>query len=167
MLLDPMSDELVVAVDESAFKRAMSYFASGVTVVTTEHAGHWFGLTVSAFCSVSLRPPLVLVCIEKSVRAHDAIPKAERFAINVLREDQEEISRRFASRMENKFEGLPTRTGLLKLPLLEGTIATIECRLHDTLPGGDHTIYVGEVVSAETREGKPLMYFRAGYHALR
>jgi flavin reductase (DIM6/NTAB) family NADH-FMN oxidoreductase RutF len=69
--------------------------------------------------------------------------------------------------MENKFEGLPTRTGLLKLPLLEGTIATIECRLHDTLPGGDHTIYVGEVVSAETREGKPLMYFRAGYHALR
>jgi hypothetical protein len=75
MLLDPMSDELVVAVDESAFKRAMSYFASGVTVVTTEHAGHWFGLTVSAFCSVSLRPPLVLVCIEKSVRAHDAIPR--------------------------------------------------------------------------------------------
>lgn len=162
-----MSEQLVVAVDESEFKRALSHFASGVTVVTTEYDGHWFGITVSAFSSLSLRPPLVLICIEKSVRVHDAIAKAERFAVNLLREDQEEISRRFASRMENKFEGLSTHLGLLKVPLLQGSIGVIECRVHETLPGGDHTIYVGEVVAVEVREGRPLIYFRAGYHALK
>ena len=161
-----MAEELVVAVDESEFKRALSHFASSVTVVTTEHEGHWFGITVSAFSSLSLRPPLVLICIDKSVRAHDAIARAERYAVNILRDDQEEVSRRFASRMEDKFEGLRTRTGVLKVPLLEGTVATIECRLRESLPGGDHTIYVGEVVAVETREGNPLLYFRAGYHRL-
>lgn len=162
-----MSEELVVAVEESEFKRALSYFASGVTVVTTEHDGQWFGITVSAFSSLSLRPPLILICIEKSVRAHDAIARAERFAVNLLREDQEPVSRRFASRMENKFEGLSTHSGVMKVPLLPGTIGAIECRLHDTLPGGDHTIYVGEVVAVELHEGRPLLYFRAGYHTLK
>lgn len=161
-----MAEELVMAVDESAFKRALSHFASSVTVVTTEHDGEWYGITVSAFSSLSLRPPLVLICIDKSVRAHDAIARSERYAVNVLRDDQEEVSRRFASRMDDKFQGLPTRMGLLKVPLLEGTLATLECRLRDTLPGGDHTIYVGEVVAAETSEGNPLLYFRTGYHRL-
>jgi 4-nitrophenol 2-monooxygenase / 4-nitrocatechol 4-monooxygenase, reductase component len=162
-----MSDELVVAVEESTFKRALSHFASGVTVVTTEYNGEWFGITVSAFCSVSLHPPLVLICIDKSVRAHDAIAKAERYAVNILRDDQEHLSRRFASRIEDKFDGIPTRMGLLKVPLLEGTLTTIECRLRESLPGGDHTIYVGEVVSAGSRDGNPLIYFSAGYHTVK
>ena len=162
-----MSEPIITAVDASAFKRALSAFASGVSVVTTEHQGHWFGITVTAFSSVSLNPPLVLICIEKSVRAHDAIAKAERYAVNILSENQEEVSRRFASRAENKFEGLSTRMGELKVPLLEGVLATLECRLRETLPGGDHSIYVGEVVSVKTYDGKPLLYFRAAYHKLK
>lgn len=161
-----MSEPIVTAVEPNEFKRALASFASGVCVVTTEHQGQWFGITVSAFTSVSLTPPLVLICIEKTVRAHDAIAKGERYAVNILSERQEELSRRFASRAENKFEGLETHLGVLKVPLLEGVLATLECRLRDTLPGGDHTIFIGEVVSVKIFDGKPLLYFRAAYHAL-
>jgi flavin reductase (DIM6/NTAB) family NADH-FMN oxidoreductase RutF len=158
--------DLVVAVEESRFKQALSYFASGVTVVTTEFEEKRYGLTVSAFCSVSLRPPLVLVCIEKSVRAHDLIPRAEKFAVNVLAANQEDISNRFASRIDDRFAGVATHTGLLGIPLIDGAIASLECRLYDTLPGGDHTIFIGEVVSAELHQPDPLLYFRSGYHRL-
>lgn len=159
--------ELIVAVDEGAFRNAMSRFASSVTVVTTEYDGHWHGLTVSAFSSLSLRPPLVLICIEKSVKSHDAIARAEKFAVNVLRSEQEEISRRFASRVEHKFEGLATRSGKLGIPLIEGALANIECRLFETLGGGDHSIFVGEVVNADVFDGEPLLYFRGGYRFLK
>lgn len=159
--------ELVVAVDESRFKQAMSYFASGVTVVTTEHAGHRYGVTVSAFASLSLNPPLVLICVEKSVRAHDVIPKAERFAINVLTEEQETVSNRFAAKVDDRFAGIATHEGQLGVPLIDGALASIECRLHDTLAGGDHTIFIGEVVNTEIRDAAPLIYFRSGYRGLR
>lgn len=159
--------ELVVAVDESRFKQAMSYFASGVTVVTTENGGHRYGLTVSAFSSLSLNPPLVLICVEKSVRANEIIPKAERFAVNVLSAEQEAVSNRFASKIDDRFEGIATHEGLLGVPLIDGALAAIECRLHDTLAGGDHTIFVGEVVNTEIRDGAPLIYFRSRYRALR
>lgn len=158
-----MSEQMIVAVEPDEFRQAMSRFASGVTVVTTEHDGQLYGLTVSAFSSLSLRPPLVLICIEKSVRAHAAIAKAERFAVNVLTAAQQEISSRFASRSDDKFSGIPWHEGSLRVPLLDGTLAAIECRLHETLPGGDHTIYVGEVVNTELREGAPLLYFRSQY----
>ncbi|MHB0970123.1 MAG: flavin reductase family protein [Thermoanaerobaculia bacterium] len=159
--------ELVVAVDESRFKQALSYFASGVTVVTTESGGHRYGLTVSAFSSLSLNPPLVLICVEKSVRAHDLIPKAERFAVNVLSSEQEAVSNRFASKVEDRFEGIATHEGQLGVPLIDGALAAIECRLHDTLAGGDHTIFIGEVVNTEIHEGSPLIYYRSRYRALR
>src|SRR5687767_6224805 len=120
--------ELVVAVDESRFRQVMSQFASGVTVVTTEVDGQLHGLTVSAFCSLSLRPPLVLICIEKSVRSHDAIAKAEKFSVNFLAQDQENISQLFASRTENKFAEVQTSPGRLGAPLIEGAVAAIECR---------------------------------------
>lgn len=152
-----------MAIDEAGFRKAMSRFASGVTVVTTEHEGVSFGMTVSAFSSLSLVPPLVLVCVEKSARIHDAIPRAERFAVNILREGQEAVSKRFASRGEDRFEGIRTREGKLKVPLLEESLAIVECRLHASLPGGDHTIFVGEVVTAEIGEGKPLLYYESTY----
>ncbi|HEU5163768.1 MAG TPA: flavin reductase family protein, partial [Thermoanaerobaculia bacterium] len=141
-------------------------FASGVTVVTTEAGGVPFGMTVSAFSSVSLVPPLVLVCIEKSARIHEAIPKAERFAVNVLRAGQEALSNKFASRGEDRFEGVRVREGKLKVPILEESLAIVECRLHASLPGGDHTIFVGEVVAAEISEGEPLVYFRSAYNTI-
>ncbi|MCS6842445.1 MAG: flavin reductase family protein [Roseiflexus sp.] len=154
-------------VDESRFRQLMGHFASGVTVVTTEYEGQLFGLTVSSFCSLSLHPPLVLICIDKKVRAHDAIAAARRYAVNILEKHQEYLSRRFATPEIDKFIGVAWRFGQLGLPILEGTLASFECRLTDTFPGGDHSIFVGEVQNGEIREGSPLIYYRRGYHELR
>jgi flavin reductase (DIM6/NTAB) family NADH-FMN oxidoreductase RutF len=153
-------------IDEAAFRQAMSHFPSGVTVVTTEHDGRSYGMTVAAFASLSLRPPLVLICVEKSVKTHDAIIAARKFGVSILSSGQAEISSRFASRIDDKFAGVELTTGELGVPLIAGALTTLECRVHDQLPGGDHTIFVGEVVDARTRDGIPLLYFRSGYREM-
>jgi flavin reductase (DIM6/NTAB) family NADH-FMN oxidoreductase RutF len=145
----------------------MGHFASGVTVVTTEHMGLLHGMTVSSFSSLSLKPPLVLICIDKGVSCHDAIATSGRFAVNILEKHQEHLSRRFATPNIDKFMGVAFSLGQLGLPLLDDALAAIECRLHNTFDGGDHTIFVGEVVDAEVREGSPLLYYRRGYHELK
>ena len=153
-------------IDEAQFKAAMSHFASGVTVVTTEHEGKPYGMTVASFASLSLRPPLVVVCIEKSVKSHDAIAAAGKFGVSILGADQADVSNRFASKVEDKFEGMSVTQGELGVPLVDNAICALECRVHDQLPGGDHTIFVGEVTSASMRDAAPLVYFRSGYRAL-
>jgi flavin reductase (DIM6/NTAB) family NADH-FMN oxidoreductase RutF len=153
-------------IDEAGFRLAMSHFASGVTVVTTEHEGKLYGMTVASFASLSLNPPLVLVCIEKSVKTHDALAGAESFGVSILGQDQADVSNRFASRAEDKFAGIDVVRGEIGVPLIGGALTTLECRIHDRLPGGDHTIFVGEVVDARMREGAPLLYFRSGYRAI-
>lgn len=155
-------------VDDAEFKLAMSHFVSGVTVVTTEHDGAPYGMTVASFASLSLHPPLVLICVEKGVKSHDAIAGAGKFGVSMLAHDQAEASGRFASKkIEDKFDGIGWRRGeRLGVPLLDGAICTLECSVHSTLPGGDHTIFVGEVVGIGTREEKPLVYFRSGYRQL-
>lgn len=155
-------------VDDAQFKLAMSHFASGVTVVTTEHEGTPYGMTVASFASLSLDPPLVLICIEKTVKTHDAIAAAARFGVSILAHDQADLSGRFASKkIDEKFAGVAYQGGAqLGVPLLDGAICTLECRVHGQFPGGDHTIFVGEVVGVATREEKPLVYFRSGYRAL-
>jgi flavin reductase (DIM6/NTAB) family NADH-FMN oxidoreductase RutF len=153
-------------IDESSFRLAMSHFASGVTVVTTRHEGQQYGMTVASFASLSLHPPLVLVCIEKTVKTHDAIAAAGEFAVNILAEDQSAVSNRFASRAEDKFAEIATHEGANGLPLIDGALTTLECRVSDRLAGGDHTIFVGEVIDAVTAEGDPLVYFRSGYRTV-
>jgi len=153
-------------IDDATFKRAMSHFASGVTVVTTEHDGKPYGLTVASFASLSLHPPLVLVCVEKSVKSHDAIAGAEKFGVSILDRSQSEISGRFASKIDDKFTGVDVVRGELDVPLIAGAICTLECRVHAQLPGGDHTIFVGEVVDARTSDGDPLVYYRSAYRDL-
>jgi flavin reductase (DIM6/NTAB) family NADH-FMN oxidoreductase RutF len=155
-----------MAIDASGFKKAMGRWASGVTVVTAEHNGVRHGMTVSSFASVSLDPPLVLVCIGKAAPTHDIIKKGERFVVNVLADSQETISLRFAMKHDDRFEGVALRPGQLGVPIIDGCLAAIECRLHETLPGGDHTIYVGEVVNAEVAEGSPLLYFQGGHRKM-
>ncbi len=155
-----------MAIDEAAFKLAMSHFASGVTVVTTEHAGRPYGMTVASFASLSLHPPLVLICIEKSVKTHEAIVGAKKFGVSILGAAQMDISARFASRSEDKFSGIKTNRGELGVPLIADALTTMECEVRDQLPGGDHTIFVGEVVDVATREGIPLLYFRSGYREM-
>ena len=154
-------------IDDARFRQAMGHFASGVTVVTTAAASDLYGMTVSSFSSLSLSPPLILICIDKSVPSHDIIKAAGCFVVNILAERQEHLSRRFATTGADKFKGVAWHSGQLGLPVLDNTLAAIECRLRDALDGGDHTIFVGEVVDAEVREGVPLLYYRRGYRELK
>jgi flavin reductase (DIM6/NTAB) family NADH-FMN oxidoreductase RutF len=154
-----------VSVDKNQFRTALSRFASGVTVVTTQDAERRpLGLTVSAFCSLSLDPPLVLVCIDRAAYLHAAFQASGVFVVNVLSAEQEALSRLFASREPDKFAGIGFHTGLEGVPVLADTLATIECRLKQAYEGGDHTIFVGEVENTNVRDdAHPLLYYRGGY----
>ena len=134
--------------DDARFKEAMSHFASGVTVVTTEHEGMPYGMTVASFASLSLHPPLVLVCIEKSAKSHEAIRAAGLFGVSILAQSQAAVSGRFASKSDDKFTGAPLHRGEHGLPLIDGAICTLECRVQEQYAGGDHTIFVGEVLDS-------------------
>lgn len=154
-------------IEKAEFRRALGHFAASVTVVTSKLADDELGgLTVTAFSSLSLDPPLVLVCIDKRARIHDRLKKGGNFAVNFLAEDQEVVSRRFASSEPDPFRETGYSLGATGAPVLHGAIAAVECRIVNLLPGGDHTIVVGEVEATEVREGKPLMYFRGGYGLL-
>jgi flavin reductase (DIM6/NTAB) family NADH-FMN oxidoreductase RutF len=154
-------------IDDAHFRLAMSHFASGVTIVTTEHEGKPYGMTVASFASLSLNPKLVLVCIETSVKTHEAIAAAGKFGVSILASDQAGISSQFASRSDDKFTGVNLFRGTLDLPMITGALTTIECKVYAQLPGGDHSIFVGEVADIQTREGDPLLYFRSGYREMR
>ena len=151
------------------FRAALSRFASGVTVVTARREdGRPHGLTVSAFSSLSLEPPLVLVCIDKKARAHDLLARSSYFAVHILRDDQEHLSRHFSSSLPDGglFRGVAMREGLGSLPLIEDVLVTIECSSRGAHSGGDHTIYVGEVERVDIRNGRPLLYYRSDYYSL-
>ncbi|HUF11685.1 MAG TPA: flavin reductase family protein [Longimicrobiales bacterium] len=150
--------------DGPEFRRVLGHFVTGVTVVTTrDRSDAPAGLTANAFASVSLDPPLVLVCIEKSSSTHALIAAAGVFAVNVLADGQERISRRFADETEGRFEGVAWRAEITGAPVLDDVLAWVDCRVHSACDGGDHTIYVGEVVAGDAREGVPLLFYRAGY----
>ncbi len=155
-----------MTLDAALFRQVMSRFASGVTVVTTSHAGELSGLTVSSFTSLSLEPRLALVCLDGRTRIHAAIAAAQVFAINILASDQEALSRHFAGPQKHDWSATAHTLGLHGTPLLDGALATLECRLANTFPGGDHTIVVGEIEQANAADGAPLVYYRAGYHAI-
>jgi flavin reductase (DIM6/NTAB) family NADH-FMN oxidoreductase RutF len=158
-----------VPVDSPDFRAALGRFASGVTVVTTrDREGKPRGITVAAFSSLSLSPPLVHVCLGATSEAAEAVRSCGRFAVNVLAEDQEEASRRFAKRGNppEAFDGVAWRPGTGGLPLLEGALAQIECKVVEARPGGDHLVVVGEVESTAVTDGRPLLYFRGAYGKL-
>jgi flavin reductase (DIM6/NTAB) family NADH-FMN oxidoreductase RutF len=125
------------------------------------------GLTASAFSSVSLDPPLVLICVDHKSQSYPALREAGRFAINFLHCDHEPISRRFASTRLDKFDGVAFRLGVLGVPLIDGALAQLECETVNAHVEGDHTIFVGRVESAGVGEGEPLLYYRGRYHRLR
>ena len=156
------------SINKDAFKAVMGSFAAAVTVVTTQDAqGKRWGMTATAFSSLSLDPPLGLVCIDKRAGCHAAISAAGKFAVSMLTEAQEDLSNRFASRADDKFEGVASRAGdVTGCPLLEGALAWMECELVSVLPGGDHAIFVGRLVGSGTADGKPLLYWRGKYAGL-
>lgn len=157
-----------MSVDHDTFRTMLSRFLSGVTVVTTtDDDGRPHGMTVSSFCSVSLDPPLILVCIDKTASLHDLLTAAQTFAVNILAGDQEVLSRRFADTgIEARFDGVAWSPGIAG-PLLDGAHATLECRSVACHPGGDHSIIIGEVIGGSmASRGSPLVYYRGGYGQL-
>ena len=156
------------AIDPDLFRSVLGRFASGVTVVTgRDPAGRDHGMTVSAFCSVSLDPPLVLVCIDRAATMHDHLVEGAPFVVNVLAGAQEALSRRFAAGdPPDRFGGVGYHRGALGVAVLDDTLAHLECRVAARHPGGDHTIVVGRVEGAATSEARPLLYYRSGYASL-
>jgi flavin reductase (DIM6/NTAB) family NADH-FMN oxidoreductase RutF len=154
-------------VSATEFRVALSQFPSGVTIVTTRGPdGRPCGLTASAFTSVSLDPPLVLVCVDHAAAAHPAFETHGWFAVNMLGTGQAPLSRRFALSGGDKFVGVPYREGRAGLPILDDVVAALECRIVHRYAGGDHTIFVGEVEGALVAGGAPLVYHGGDYHRL-
>jgi len=142
----------------------MRYFASAVTVVTgTLDTGELFGLTVSAFSSVSLEPPLVLICIRNESSATNLLTKSRRYCVNILAEDQEALSRDFAVSGGDKFTGVGWRPAANGAPLLDGALAWVECELELAHEAGDHELVLGAVQGMGVRRGRPLIYYRGGF----
>ena len=157
----------VMTLDAREIRNVMGHFATGVTVITTkDKTGAPFGLTANAFSSLSLNPPLVVVCVDKTVQCYACFDESKAFVVNILSEDQEEISRRFATKGIEKFEGLKWRSGELGVPLLDGAIGYIECRVTTSCEGGDHTIFIGEIIAARAEGERPLLFFKGKYQRL-
>lgn len=153
--------------DESAFRAILGRFASGITVITLRDAeDRDHGMTVSAFSSVSLDPPLVMVCVDRSATMHDRLYASERFAINILASDQEALSRRFAEARDDRFDGVGYHRDLTGAALLDDALAHLEVSTWARYDGGDHTIIVARVDHASGREARPLLYYRGGYAQL-
>jgi flavin reductase (DIM6/NTAB) family NADH-FMN oxidoreductase RutF len=154
-------------VDELAFREAIAHFATGVTVVTTTFEGRPAGMTASAVCSLSLDPILLLVCIDNRLPTHHAIDASRRFAVNVLGERDEAVAQRFARPAEDKFAGVALIEGS-DPPVLARAIASFVCEVQERVPGGDHSIFVGRVLSCAATPGRrPLLYYRSTFGSLR
>jgi flavin reductase (DIM6/NTAB) family NADH-FMN oxidoreductase RutF len=157
-----------MAIDPADFRRALAQFASGVTAVTTRDAsGRPLGLTVTAFSSVSLDPPLVLVCVDARSETHAGFRDSGAFGVSVLSEAQEEVSKQFAWGGPAKFDKVETVTGSTGVPLVAGALAHLECRVAAAHVTGDHTVYVGEIVAMAAHPGRPLTYWQGQYRRLR
>src|SRR5437867_12569187 len=156
-----------MAFDAGELRRVMGCFATGVTVITTrDQTGRPSGLTANAVTSLSLEPPLLLICVDRKAETLPHFFDSKIFVLNVLADDQEEVSRRFAKTGGEKFEGLRYQLGRLDTPILDGTLGHVECRIIETLEGGDHVIHAGEVEYAEARDGQPLIFHRGRYRRL-
>jgi flavin reductase (DIM6/NTAB) family NADH-FMN oxidoreductase RutF len=160
-----------MTVDTQGFKDVLSRFASGVTVVTTTCEGTPHGLTVSAFSSVSLSPPRVLICLGNDTDSKPLIDRSGIFAVHILGRDHVRLGPRFAKMVpgvEDPFAGLRYGTGQTGSPILEDCIAWLDCKVDSAVPIGDHTIYIGAVQAAGRTEtdGEPVLYYRRAWRVL-
>jgi flavin reductase (DIM6/NTAB) family NADH-FMN oxidoreductase RutF len=153
------------APEPADFRKAMGSFAAGVTVVTVRHEGRLVGTTVSAFSSVSMDPPLVMVCLRRDSRTLAVLAQAKTVCVNILASDQGDLAYRFAkSGAGDRFALTAVEAGVCGAPLLAGATAVVECELHAAHDGGDHEILVGRALRVVTDETKtPLVYVRGGF----
>ena len=154
-------------VSSEEFRRACGRFATGVTIASVLDAnGAPHGLTVNSFSSVSLDPPLILICLGHAVTCIDAFRESRHFGINVLAESQRELSDRFARKGQDRFEGIEWYRGESGVPLIPGVLAALELRVQQRITSGDHDIFVGEMIHARCTEGEPLIYYASRYRRL-
>jgi flavin reductase (DIM6/NTAB) family NADH-FMN oxidoreductase RutF len=149
--------------DSKLQRRIMGQFATGVTVITTRRDGEVCGMTANAVASLSLEPPLVLVAVDKRAQMHVHLSEARTFAMNILSDKQEALSQRFAARGPKETSDLELTTALTGAPILADSLAWVDCNLVEILPGGDHDIFIGEIVAGEVREGRPLLFYGGKY----
>jgi len=149
------------------FKHACGRFATGVTVASVLDAqGTPHGLTVSSFTSVSLEPPLILICLGHEVTSIDLFRAAAYFGVSILKEEQRDLSRHFARKGHDRFNGLPWERGVTGVPLLKGVLATMECQVEQRVTAGDHDIFIAQMVQARVEKGEPLIHFASHYRRL-
>lgn len=167
-----MGQEHETSVDPLEFRSVFGRFATGVTVITTAFEGRLHGMTANAVTSLSLDPVLLLICVDKTTHAHKVLLDSRVFAVNILGEHQEEVSRIFARKGEPEagtLRGQSYRLGETGSPILEDCLAFAECRVTDVLDGGDHSMFLGAVVDQGVVNGErgPLIFYRGGYQAIR
>jgi flavin reductase (DIM6/NTAB) family NADH-FMN oxidoreductase RutF len=155
-----------MAFDPVKQRKIMGQFATGVTVVTTGGKAGTHGLTANAVASLSLDPPLVLVAVEKRAHSMDFLKVNRCYAVNILRVEQEHLSRRFATPGPKDFTGLRVFSAVTGSPILADGLAYLDCVVRDILPGGDHEIFIGEIVAGEVHGGEPLLYHLGKYRRL-
>ena len=152
--------------DAARFRQTMGQLATGVAVVTVRTPQGGLGMTASSVSSLSLEPPLLLVCVGHDAAIHDVLLHAERFGVNVLASGQEALARRFADRARQGLDVSALETSPGGVPILAGALARIECRLHGHFTAGDHTIITGLLEWSDVGAGRPLCYFRGGFDGL-
>ncbi|MHB1627458.1 MAG: flavin reductase family protein [Bacilli bacterium] len=156
-------------ISSQEFRTAMGLFATGVTVVTTmgNDRDHVHGMTANAFASVSLDPPLILVSVDRRAECHALVLENRGFAVNILREDQESVSRQFAGKADRSLFDSSQFEWAGDIPVIARCLCSIACTLWADYDGGDHTLFVGRVQSLQIHDANnPLLYFRSGYHKL-
>ncbi len=166
MLSSELTGTRPAGVDPRRYREAIGHFATGVAVVTVAGAdGERHGMTANAVSSVSLEPVLLLVCIAHDLPTHAAVRAAGRFAVNLLRADQQHVAHQFAHPAADKFHGIELAADR-PLPILADALAHFECELYDEVVAGDHSIFIGEVRRCDSRGHDPLLYFRSGFYGL-
>ncbi|MEQ1622185.1 MAG: flavin reductase family protein [Methylococcales bacterium] len=158
-----------MAVTADEFKEAMRVWASGVCVVTTQSEKYGLqGMTVTAFSSVSVEPPQILVCLNDSAETGEGIVESQFFAVNVLTADQQDTSNQFAggSSQQQRFENVSWKPGITGAPVLNDSLLSLECKIIERVRAGTHWIVIGEVQASEVRSGEPLLYFNGAYRQI-
>lgn len=159
-----------MTLDPEQLRHAMRAWTTGVTVVTAAHAGQRYGMTVNSFTSISLEPPLISVALRKLTHTHELVEKSGEFAVTILSAGQSQLSDRFAGRhpeVKDRFEGVATETLGIAAPLLTGGLASFNCRVVNTVPVGENTLFIAEVVAARGEgAGDPLVYHNRNYWKL-
>jgi flavin reductase (DIM6/NTAB) family NADH-FMN oxidoreductase RutF len=165
-----LMEKIIMTLDPEQLRHAMRAWTTGVAVVTAQHDGHRYGMTVNSFTSISLDPPLISVALRQLTHTHDLVEKSGEFSITILASHQKELSDRFAGRhveIPDRFEGVRTETLLIDAPLLRDGIASFNCRVMQAIPVGENTLFVAEVIAARGEgEGRPLVYHNRVYWKL-